>query len=611
MRQLQFTGLVCFQKYIVIFGLLNMIFKLLCASPATNPSQSNIEPRSSSFYTDTASCEFSLKMISNNGAELRFSKRYSELATLIQSYYYHLQTALDSKELQLESDCDSHNFFHKHFSLKALIEINDSKSFCLAIFKVISILIQPCHFSPISSHLKNYDFETLWLYTAVYNFAYFWVYRNTLLRCKFSQEDLKNKEMVDSISKTIEEIFKFILMINPSSSSYLDACSNSRKHLGLRTIFNVAFNEAKLHIFEAAPFIKEMKSKTCFNRESWKWQNSENNKQISVLKKDYLSLCEQLHMPFRKLEGFGTNSFSLQLRRLSEMLKASLKKFEKSLTIVENIPESKVPLDHASIIEFCRLKLVYLKSYYSNFETTGKKYEELFEELDKILESIFDWSIKKALGKKYLRMKNISWVRELMLFQLYCWETAHIIESKPQIANSVADSVIEVLEQEDSICFNKFIRQYNVCLPGLVQSICDRKPLSSDETAKLLLTRNIIFKITHEKCGIQDLMNLYYAVQKEKLENNKIKTLVNDLLRKLSNEGIKTYDDIKKTTKACIPIMVYAVNILRFSTSNHSSSSKKFLETFKEVNTYTLNLQLHISTALNDSDDSSSEDKSF
>ena len=608
MKKLLWARVVCFQKYFAAIGLLSfsMIYQSLCASQETNPSQSSVELGGSSLITDTASHDFNLKIISSNGTDIKSSKHYSELARLIQ-FYHHLQTGPGRAELKFESDFAAYNVFHEDFNLKMFLEINDSKSFYLAISKVISVPLHACRFRLISSCFDDYDSRSYGLYTAVYVLIYSWAYSNALLRCDFKHENLDCKEMVESIGKTIEECCEFILMISPYSSSCISEHSKLIKGFGSNFVCHVLFNNTKMHIFKADPLIVKMESETCFVQESWKWENSKNGKQIARLREDYFALCEELHLPINKLKILGPHLFSDQLKEFLETLETLLRKFEESLMEVENTPEDRISSDHVLIIEFCRSKLTTYKSYYSNFETTGRKYEKLFKELDKVFQSIYDQSIRKALYKNYEMMENTSWIRELILFQSYCWETAHMINYNTEIAIAVADSVIEVLEQEDSIYFDKFIRKYDLYFSGIVKAICDRKLLPSDETVKLPSTRNIILKITHEKCGMRDLMNLYYAVKKEKLKKNELKMLINDLLRKLSDEGITKYDDIGKSTKECIPIMVYAVNILMFEILEDSSCTKRFPETFKEVIIYTLNLHRYIWAVVGDSGNPSTQ----
>ena len=596
MKQLQWIGVVCFQKYLTAFGLLNMICQTLYASPAINPSQSSVELESSSLAADTASPEFSLKIISSDGTYVEQSECDSELSRLIQSYY-HLHTGPESAELKLASDFVVYDPFQPEFDRKKLFAINDSKSFCLEISKVISASIRSNNFRQVTMLFGIQGAEQVELvYQTVYLSIYSWVYRNALLRCDFEQENLNSKETVDSTSKTIEEIVEFILIINPLSSSYLDMNSRFNKGSFLSQLCYSVSNETKMLIFTADPLIIQMQPESSLNRKFCRAKKYKNDKTIEKVKDDHLALYRQLNLFFENSKN--QMPYSEHLKMSLENLGKLLERFEESLTKAESTPKDKVSDGNASVIEFCRSKLVLHKSHYSMLETTVQKYVKLFEKLDKVFKSIFDWSIKKALQTTHEKMKNLSWIRELMLFQPYCLETANIIESKPKMANAVADSVIEVLEQEDSIYFDKFIRKYNVFFPGLLKSICDRKPLSSDEKAKLLSIRHIILKIRHEECGIQDLMSLYYAVQNAEVENDQIQMLIRNLLGKLFNEGIKEYDDIGKSTEAFIPMLVYALNILVLRISTVPSCPLNVFEICKEVIIYTVNLQQHISEAL-------------
>ena len=200
MRQLQWTGVVCIQKYLAIFDLLNTIFQPLCASPTANPSQSNVDLETLSFATDTTSHDFSLKIISKKRNEIRCGDSYSELLTFIQPYY-HLQTNLGNAEIKLKSLYEFNKFFYHHFDLMKLFSITDAKLFCIEISKVISISI-PLHFCHSHSFpILVYNEANCRGYQMLYILVYSWVYRNALLRCNFDCKNLECEEMVNSIRK--------------------------------------------------------------------------------------------------------------------------------------------------------------------------------------------------------------------------------------------------------------------------------------------------------------------------------------------------------------------------------------------------------------------------
>lgn len=583
MKQLQWTGLACFQKYLATFGLLCMMYQPLYSSPTVNPSQSSVELDSSVSATDRTPHDFSLKMIPCDGTEIKSSDRYFELLTLIRSYY-QLQEDPESAELKLKSDFESYYASSEAFTPMKLIFINDVKLFCFELSKFMAISAQSLCFHPISSPSEDDQEMGTLPYKVLYILVYSWVYRDALLRCDFEIEKLKSEEIVDSIRKSVKEIFGFILMINPSSRSYLDKGCIKGRDLQFSGVFCHILNEVKTNIFKANPFIIEMGLEKQYDYKTWKWDNSENDKLVTRLRNDFLDVCDQLHVPFTNLievetmlpNEDGTQASGSNKSLYCTKLEKSFVTFQKSVASVKEKMIVDCSIKHVSILEFCESRITAFLSNYSQFETILTKYAKLLNELEVIMKNVYKESIKEVFRINDARMKSISWIRALTVFPSYCWETAHIIEYNSNVANSVADSILKMLEQEDSIYFDKLISKHNLYFPGIVKSICDRKQLSLEEKTKLPSVNEVISKIKHEKSGLRELMNLYYAVMENNLDIDVIHKLIKDLLRLLFDEGIEKYDDVVPSTKPQIIMMVYAVNILLFNVFDVALKSKNF-----------------------------------
>lgn len=614
MKQIQKTGFALFPKYSTILAVSNMIYQLLHANTTLCASQPNGEVNNTAACVERTPQELNLQIVGNDGTSRGLCSRHCPLSILIFSYH-NLAAELTKEPIRLKPDYKYSNFVGQDFDLIKLLEIGDVPTFCSTLAECISTSIQPrfglLHSSASSNsetkQIAGCDSRTIeikqnnfGLYMSLYNLVYSWVYKNAVSRCCFTSQKPENKNNDNFISKTVEDIFEFIFMINPTSREYMWNLSFCQHELlgDVCESFEL-MTRTKNHIFLNDEFIKGMKVDSLKDTELMKWLWSTNNKEISKIIPDYLKFLQKLRETILEVPlVFDVKDYQLYFENLWQMSNC----LHETLTRIKSTKEHAFLDRDEKNVEYCLSSLETFQRYFKELKATYEKYLQIFQEMDGVMKCCFNESIQKALHKNLNMMEDVCWIKELMLFQPYVFESAVIIESKSAAGISVAEIIVETLNDEGFSHFPIFFGKYNQCFPVLLKSICDNKPESWDHNIELPSLDSIILKIKHQECRINDLMDLYYAAKKANLDKDTIERLVNVLLVRLSEKGVQNFSNIQEKSKQEAIIMLYAINILRFSKSVSPSNENDIPAKLREVITFATNLEKHIQEAISDSE---------
>ena len=393
---------------------------------------------------------------------------------------------------------------------------------------------------------------------------YGWAYQTLLMKYYLVDEKSRDSAILETVLNKVKLAVKTVVISQPIIGKYLGdgKCS--------KDLFQQILEKAKNLIIRS---ICDKKHRDKLKEYIYK---------IVEFKVDTMNIkCITWLRHFKNIQDFIADNpnFNRQplKRKIDKLLKNNCRLYRK---IKQRMPEIESKQIMLEAIYWCINKLYVISKVDLQFPTITKSIGKFDEEEDAIPIMIFD-TFNEALADIKTGLKDVIWWAE-RISNNSIMKMANLIETNLKISKQLVNLVLGQTN-EYNIC-NQVAVNYYCTFPGLIKSICDRRPDLKNKNGGTLQIKNLIDQIiTSQDWKIENFMDLYWTVRKVKNNKEKVEECISKLLNKIKQHKINNINDIFKSKNQEVIKVLYTIHILRYSSAIYKPTHHDFMTKFRVV----------------------------